>query len=100
VFKGELNSDFAFNSAASYASLDGLEKVAAKKLKESYQLAKESGEENNHKFIALSSYIAAKLFSKQLNFTEFDEDELKVTKEEPTKFDTAINDLVYLNNTV
>ena len=76
-FSGELNSDFAFNSAFAYASIDSL-KTAAKKLKESYELAKEAGESDSHKFLVLSSYIAAHLVSKLQPDSEFDKTSLKV----------------------
>lgn len=52
---GEVFSDLIFNIANAYSSVNGQEKAASKKLKESLKLAEEDNESDNVKFPILAS---------------------------------------------
>lgn len=97
---GEILSDFAFNSAAAYASVDKGIKVASKKLKESYQVAQEHEEADSTKFPILASYIAAKLLGKATDTSMFNASELVLEKNQPKKFENRENEAAYFNNLV
>ena len=95
---GEVSSDLVFNSAAAYAGLERQEKTAAKKLKESYEIARESGESDSSKFPILATYIAAKLLSRATNVTDFSFSDLKIDASGPEKFESTENETAYFNN--
>jgi signal recognition particle subunit SRP72 len=96
--KGEITSDYVFNSAILHASIDGQEKIAAKKLKESYDIAKSSGEADSNKFPVMSSFIASKLISKASNSKDYDWGSLKVDESDAKSFKNIDNEVAYLNN--
>lgn len=98
-YKGTVNSDYAFNSALAYASL-GKTEIAAKKLKECYEIAKDEGEANSHKFNVLSSYIVAQLLSNRADNSDLSTLESKLTGTEPNHFDADVNEVCYLNNII
>jgi hypothetical protein len=95
---GEVTSEYVFNSAVVHASIDGQEKVAAKKLKESYDIAKGSGEADSNKFPVMSSFIASKLLSKASNKKEYEWGSLKIDESDAKSFKNIDNEVAYLNN--
>lgn len=95
---GEVNADYLFNSSAALAGIPGQEKLSAKKLKESYDVAKDSNEEGNNKYPVLSSYLAAKIISQASNISEFEWNSLKIDETESNSFKLPENEAAYINN--
>ncbi|CAI2362788.1 unnamed protein product [Moneuplotes crassus] len=95
---GEVNADYLFNTATAFASIKGQEKVAAKKLKESYEIAKENNEEGNDKYQVLSSYLAAKIISQTVNYAEFEWNDFKLDDREADSFKLPENKAAYIIN--
>ena len=95
---GEVLSDLIFNTSCAYSTVEGSEKTAAKKLKESYQIAEENEESGSIKFPILASCIIAKILSKTSNITNIKLAESKIEQLEPKSFDSSENEVLYLNN--
>lgn len=95
---GEISSDLAFNAAAAYSTVYNQEKTAAKKLKESYTIAKEHNEGDNNKYPLLATFIVAKVLSRATNPSECDLKTLYTNEEDGVEFDSGVNKAIYLNN--
>mmetsp|Transcript_36948 Transcript_36948/g.42463 ORF Transcript_36948/g.42463 Transcript_36948/m.42463 type:complete len:121 (-) Transcript_36948:396-758(-) len=95
---GEVLSDLIFNTASAYSSINGSEKLAAKKLKESFTVAEEHEESGSVKYPILATFIASRLLENALKVEGLRASETNIDSLEPKSFDSQENEVIFENN--